>query len=126
MYWNGITYTEVPIWERTGLRNGDNIPGPAIITEPWGVNGGEPGQRSSKTLVRASDGARIALPSKADFIAVREGDVLEWRTWGGGGYDAPYECPVEIVAREAGCTLDVVDDGREDAWRQDGGCVEEV
>ena len=34
--------------------------------------------RSSKTLVRASDHARIALPSKADFIAVCEGDILEW------------------------------------------------
>ncbi|KAJ7243203.1 Hydantoinase/oxoprolinase-domain-containing protein, partial [Mycena haematopus] len=48
------------------------------LTKPWGVNGGEPGARSSKTLVRASDGARISLPSKADFIVVREGDVLEW------------------------------------------------
>ncbi|KAF7349308.1 hypothetical protein MSAN_01720300 [Mycena sanguinolenta] len=70
------------------------------LTKPWGVNGGEPGARSSKTLVRASDGARISLPSKADFIAVREGDVLEWCTWGGGGYGAPYARPAEIVARE--------------------------
>ncbi|KAJ7432905.1 Hydantoinase/oxoprolinase-domain-containing protein [Mycena galericulata] len=70
------------------------------LTKPWGVNGGEPGARSSKTLVRASDGVRIALPSKADFIAVREGDVLEWRTWGGGGYGAPYARPAELVARE--------------------------
>ncbi|KAJ7755337.1 Hydantoinase/oxoprolinase-domain-containing protein [Mycena maculata] len=66
------------------------------LTKPWGVNGGEPGARSSKTLVRASDGARIALPSKGDFIAVREGDVLEC----GGGYGAPYARPAEIVARE--------------------------
>ncbi|KAJ7695422.1 Hydantoinase/oxoprolinase-domain-containing protein [Mycena rosella] len=62
--------------------------------------GGEPGARSSKTLVRASDGARIALPSKGDFIVVREGDVLEWRTWGGGGYGAPYARPAELVACE--------------------------
>ncbi|KAJ7237290.1 Hydantoinase/oxoprolinase-domain-containing protein [Mycena haematopus] len=66
------------------------------LTKPWGVNGGEPGARSSKTLVRASDGARISLPSKADFIVVREGDVLEC----GGGYGAPYARPAEIVARE--------------------------
>ncbi|KAJ7207148.1 Hydantoinase/oxoprolinase-domain-containing protein [Mycena pura] len=66
------------------------------LTKPWGVNGGEPGMRSSKTLVRASDHARIALPSKADFIAVCEGDILEW----GGGYGPPYERPAEIVARE--------------------------
>ncbi|KAF7350406.1 hypothetical protein MVEN_01345400 [Mycena venus] len=70
------------------------------LTKPWGVNGGEPGARSSKTLVRASDGARIPLPSKADFIAVSEGDILEWCTWGGGGYGAPHARPAEIVARE--------------------------
>jgi 5-oxoprolinase (ATP-hydrolysing) len=33
IYWNGVTYTEVPIWERISLRDGDNITGPAIITE---------------------------------------------------------------------------------------------
>ncbi|KAJ6631082.1 hypothetical protein B0H10DRAFT_706605 [Mycena sp. CBHHK59/15] len=65
-----------------------------------GVNGGDPGARSSKTLVRAADGVRVALPSKADFIAVNEGDVLEWCTWGGGGYGAPYLRPAELVARE--------------------------
>ncbi|KAJ7336259.1 Hydantoinase/oxoprolinase-domain-containing protein [Mycena albidolilacea] len=70
------------------------------LTKPWGVNGGDPGARSSKTLVRASDNARVALPSKGDFIKVYEGDVLEWCTWGGGGYGAPYARPAEIVARE--------------------------
>ncbi|KAJ7637185.1 Hydantoinase/oxoprolinase-domain-containing protein [Roridomyces roridus] len=70
------------------------------LTKPWGVNGGLPGERSSKTLIRFSDGKRIALPSKGDFIVVQEGDILEWRTWGGGGYGAPYERPAEIVARE--------------------------
>ncbi|KAF8189804.1 Hydantoinase/oxoprolinase-domain-containing protein [Mycena galopus ATCC 62051] len=70
------------------------------LTKPWGVNGGEPGARSRKTLVRASDGARIPLPSKGDFIVVQEGDVLEWCTWGGGGYGPPYARPAEIVARE--------------------------
>lgn len=32
-YWNGNTYPNVPIWERTLLRDGDAITGPAIITE---------------------------------------------------------------------------------------------
>lgn len=48
------------------------------LTKPWGVNGGLPGARSSKTLIRFSDGKRIALPSKGDFIVVQEGDILEW------------------------------------------------
>ncbi|KAF7323952.1 hypothetical protein MKEN_00616700 [Mycena kentingensis (nom. inval.)] len=69
------------------------------LTKPWGVNGGKPGTRSTKTLVRA-DGTRVSLPSKGDFIAVKEGDVLEWRTWGGGGYGRAFERPAEIVARE--------------------------
>ncbi|KAF7289919.1 hypothetical protein MIND_01366800 [Mycena indigotica] len=70
------------------------------LTKPWGVNGGEPGARSSKTLVRAIDQTRVVLPSKVDFVAVREGDVLIWCTWGGGGYGLSYERPAEMVARE--------------------------
>ncbi|KAJ7274998.1 Hydantoinase/oxoprolinase-domain-containing protein [Mycena rebaudengoi] len=66
------------------------------LTRPWGVNGGEPATRSSKTLVRAADGVRVALPSKADFITVGEGDILEC----GGGYGAPYARSAELVARE--------------------------
>lgn len=56
------------------------------LTKPWGVNGGEPGQRSRKTLIQYSvdevNPPRVALPSKADYIQVQPGDVLEWRTWG--------------------------------------------
>lgn len=56
------------------------------LTKPWGVNGGEPGQRSRKTLLQYSidekNPPRIPLPSKADYIQVAPGDVLEWRTWG--------------------------------------------
>ncbi|KAJ6631083.1 Hydantoinase/oxoprolinase-domain-containing protein [Mycena sp. CBHHK59/15] len=33
MYWNGVGYKDVPIWDRTRLRDGDRIAGPAIITE---------------------------------------------------------------------------------------------
>ena len=33
IYWNGNSYTGVPIWERSALRDGDQIAGPAIITE---------------------------------------------------------------------------------------------
>ncbi len=53
------------------------------LTSPWGVNGGEPGQRSSKLLVRA-DGSEQWLPSKCDGIQVKEGDLLYFNTWGGG------------------------------------------
>jgi N-methylhydantoinase B len=60
------------------------------LTYPWGVNGGEPGQRSRKLLVCADGSSRI-LPSKCDRIAVKEGDYLQFDTWGGGGWGDPLE-----------------------------------
>ncbi len=59
------------------------------LTYPWGVNGGQPGQRSSKHLIRA-DGTDTWLPSKCEDIAVKAGDLLEFTTWGGGGWGDPY------------------------------------
>ncbi|KIJ53509.1 hypothetical protein M422DRAFT_241749 [Sphaerobolus stellatus SS14] len=102
------------------------------LTKPWGVNGGLPGARSRKTLIKYSElvqpsstsasnptvnsspsnatakvtsstdpsARRIALPSKADFIRVAPGDVLEWCTWGGGGWGAPLARPATLVAKE--------------------------
>ncbi|KAJ7456876.1 Hydantoinase/oxoprolinase-domain-containing protein [Mycena latifolia] len=70
------------------------------LTKPWGVHGGEPGLRSTKTLVKAKDGKRIILGSKVDAYHVDAGDVLEWVTWGGGGWgDALKRDPV-LVAKE--------------------------
>ena len=66
------------------------------LTYPWGVNGGLPGARSKKTLVRA-DGTVELLPSKADRIKVEAGDLLISDTWGGGGCGDPYEREVEKV-----------------------------
>jgi N-methylhydantoinase B len=55
------------------------------LTYPWGVRSGEPGMRSTKRLVR-SDGTEEWLPAKCDGVAVKEGDVLFFNTWGGGGW----------------------------------------
>ena len=66
------------------------------LTYPWGVNGGLPGARSKKTLVRA-DGTTENLPSKIDHIKVEAGDLLLADTWGGGGCGDPYEREVERV-----------------------------
>jgi N-methylhydantoinase B len=70
------------------------------LTYPWGVNGGTPGARSSKVLVRAKDGSRELLPSKCDRVAVAAGDVLEFNTWGGGGWGDPLQRDAELVARD--------------------------
>ncbi|KAL8917589.1 MAG: hypothetical protein Q9208_007872 [Pyrenodesmia sp. 3 TL-2023] len=74
------------------------------LSKPWGVLSGEPGARSWKTLVRYSvsedNPPRVALGSKQDHITVSKGDVLEWVTWGGGGWGDPLERDPDVVALE--------------------------
>ena len=60
------------------------------LTYPWGIIGGKPGARSRKILLRA-DGSRQVLPSKCDRVKVLEGDLLQYITWGGGGWGDPLE-----------------------------------
>jgi N-methylhydantoinase B len=66
------------------------------LTYPWGILGGKPGARSEKILKRA-DGTEERLPSKCDEIEVKPGDMLVYRTAGGGGWKDPLERPVEKV-----------------------------
>ncbi len=70
------------------------------FTSPWGVNGGAPGRRSRKELLRA-DGSRQILPSKCDRIDVAPGDLLDFVTWGGGGWGDPLAREPEAVALDA-------------------------
>jgi N-methylhydantoinase B len=69
------------------------------LTRPWGVLGGLPGERSEKILRRA-DGSEQRLPSKCDQIAVEPGDMLVYRTAGGGGWKDRLDRPVEAVVRD--------------------------
>jgi len=66
------------------------------LTYPWGVNGGLPGARSQKKLVRA-DGSEQLLPSKCDRVKVEPGDLLLSDTWGGGGCGDPLEREIDKV-----------------------------
>ena len=70
------------------------------LTYPWGVNGGMPGQRSNKLMVRA-DGSSEWMQSKCDRIKVEPGDTLYFNTWGGGGWGDPLERDSAKVALEA-------------------------
>ena len=81
------------------------------FTYPWGVNGGLPGGRSRKVLVRA-DGTTEVLPSKCDHVRVEPDDVLHYVTWGGGGWGDPYERDPELVAKEADRGLVTREGGR--------------
>ena len=69
------------------------------LTRPWGVLGGLPGARSTKLLKRA-DGTEQVLPSKCDNIVVEPGDMLVYRTAGGGGWKDRLDRPAELVARD--------------------------
>ena len=79
---------------------------------PWGVNGGKPARRSWKRLERA-DGTVEMLGAKVDNIAVREGDVLHYVTWGGGGWGDPLERDPAVVAHETKCGLVTVEGARD-------------
>ena len=69
------------------------------LTYPWGVNGGTPGGRSNKLLVR-KDGSEELLPAKCDHVKVEAGDILYFNTWGGGGWGDPYKREAKLVARD--------------------------
>jgi len=69
------------------------------LTYPWGILGGKTGRRSEKRLVRA-DGSEERLPSKCDEVQVEPGDMLVYRTAGGGGWKDPLERPEEKVAAD--------------------------
>ena len=70
------------------------------LTYPWGVRGGDPGLRSTKKIVRA-DGSEEWLPAKCDGVGVKEGDVLYFNTWGGGGWGNPLERDAKLVEDDA-------------------------
>ena len=69
------------------------------FTYPWGVNGGLPGARSRKLLIR-SNGTTEHIASKCDHVRVNPGDLLHYVTWGGGGWGDPLARDAALVARE--------------------------
>ncbi len=81
------------------------------LTYPWGILGGEPGARSEKILKRAN-GTVERLPSKCDEIQVAPGDMLIYRTAGGGGWKDPLDRPVEKVEADVAKGLVSVEKAR--------------
>lgn len=82
-------------------------------SQPWGILGGLPGARSTKKLVRAS-GEEVSLPSKVSQVPVKAGDVLYYRTAGGGGWGDPLKRPAEWVQRDVRRGLVSAEKARED------------
>jgi N-methylhydantoinase B len=78
------------------------------LTYPWGANGGLPGARSRKLLMRAN-GTQELMPSKLDHIKVESGDLLIADTWGGGGWGDPLERDPKAVAFDVEAGLVSID-----------------
>ena len=66
---------------------------------PWGVNGGQPGMRAKK-IIEKTDGSTQIVGNKIEDVAVEEGDLLHFITWGGGGWGDPLERDPELVGLE--------------------------
>jgi N-methylhydantoinase B len=81
------------------------------FTSPWGVNGGLPGARSRKLIVR-TDGTSEVLTSKCDHVKVNTGDLLHYVTWGGGGWGDPLKRDSALVAAETARGLISVEGAR--------------
>jgi N-methylhydantoinase B len=67
------------------------------VRGPWGVLGGHDGRPAEYRLIR--DGVETPLGAKVT-IEVDAGDVVSYRTCGGGGYGPPEERDREAVARD--------------------------
>jgi len=66
---------------------------------PWGVNGGLPGKRARKVLVKR-DGTEIIMGNKVEDYPVEAGDQLLFITWGGGGWGDPLQRDPALVVKE--------------------------
>jgi N-methylhydantoinase B len=64
---------------------------------PWGLFGGLPGRPAEYVLNPGGEARRLS--SKCTFD-VRPGDVVSYRTCGGGGYGFPLERDAELVAQD--------------------------
>ena len=73
------------------------------FTMPWGVNGGEPGARARKVLIK-SDGRAIVVGARVQDLEVNAGDQLHFVTWGGGGWGDPLARDPALVARRSSLT----------------------
>ena len=64
---------------------------------PWGLFGGQPGRKASYILNPA--GEAVELDSKTT-VQLNPGDVVSYRTCGGGGYGPPEERDPQAVLRD--------------------------
>ncbi len=64
---------------------------------PWGLFGGKAGQRASYILI---DGEEESELGSKVTIQLKPGQIISYRTCGGGGYGLPYQRNPELVLRD--------------------------
>jgi N-methylhydantoinase B len=69
------------------------------INPPWGTAGGQAG-RAGRIIVNPGRESERMLPSIADGVVLRKGDVLRMETGGGGGWGHPLDREPERVAED--------------------------
>ena len=74
------------------------ITGERVLTRPYGLAGGRPGE-PARYVVRRARGGEEVLPSKAT-VRLERGDEVVIMTAGGGGYGDPCRRPRELVERD--------------------------
>src|SRR5699024_4524934 len=66
--------------------------------QPWGAMGGLPGMPME--VVLNPDTAKAQAIATINVLALQQGDVIEFRTPGGGGWGDPLQRPVEAVQQD--------------------------
>jgi N-methylhydantoinase B len=69
------------------------------INPPWGTSGGQAG-RAGRILVNPGKDNERVLPSIADGVVLRRGDILRMETGGGGGWGHPFDREPERVEED--------------------------
>lgn len=65
---------------------------------PFGLRGGQPA-RTGSYMIRSGD-EEVPIPTKTSGLWLREGDVVDVETAGGGGYGDPFRRELELVAKD--------------------------
>jgi N-methylhydantoinase B len=91
-----------------GVRRDIEVLAPSSITHcydrhrfspPWGILGGHDASGTNHVEYHL-EGGRVEVHTKVTYYPLKDGDVLSFRTGGGGGYGDPLERDAELVMRD--------------------------
>lgn len=85
-------------WKLTAPWGTVSILAERVKVTPYGVQGGLPGKSAEFYLIK-KDGSRRKLPGKIT-VELKEGDIIEIKTAGGGGYGPPEERAPDAIKRD--------------------------